>query len=151
MIGGVRSFILILAVVISGCGDGARSGPEVSDARIGQTTGANGALYFTARGYGSADRLVGASTVVAASAELHQTVIDSDGTAAMRSLNSIDLPRSGRLVLEPGGLHVMLVGVDGLEVGAKVEVSLFWENVGEMTIEAVVVEVSDIMGGHDSG
>ncbi len=139
------SLILLLA---AGCGGG--NAPDVVDARIGVPAGANGALYFTARGYGTADRLLRASTAAAVGAELHQTDVGADGTATMRSLLVMDLPESGDLVLEPGGLHVMLIGVDRLEPGAMVEVSLFWENAGEMTIEAVVVEVSETMD-HDDG
>jgi periplasmic copper chaperone A len=146
-----RVLAMLLVAVAAACGDVPSGMPEVSDARIGQPTGANGAFYMTARGYDAADRLVAVSTVVAPSAELHETVIGSDGTATMRSVDSMDLPRSGRLVLEPGGLHVMLIDVDRLEVGATVSVSLVWENAGEMTIEAVVVEASDTMGGVDHG
>lgn len=139
------SLILVLA---AGCGGG--NAPDVVDARIGLPAGVNGALYFTARGYGTADRLWEASTTAAESAELHQSDIGADGTATMRSLLVMDLPASGDLVLAPGGLHVMLFGVDRLEVGAKFEVFLVWENAGEMTIEAVVVEASETMD-HDDG
>lgn len=143
--------LVVVALVIVGCGDGGGTTPEVLEARIGEPTGANGALYLTARGYGTPDRLIAASTGVADVAQLHETVIGSDGTATMRALTAMELPGRGDLVLEPGGRHVMLIGVDRLEVGTTVEVTLVWENAGEMTVEAVVVEPFETMGEHDRG
>jgi protein SCO1/2 len=123
-------------------------GPVVTDARIGEPAGAQGALYFTATGYGSDDRLVAVETSVATNTELHETEIRDDGTATMRPLQAFDLPAGGRLVLEPGGYHVMLIDVDRLDVGSAVEVTLVWKNAGEMTIEATVVEAGDTMVEH---
>lgn len=146
-----RLLVLLTGVVLlSGC-DGDAGAPQIVDARIGRPAGDNGALYFTALAYGTADKLVGAVTEAASAVELHETVIGPDGTAAMRHMSVLDLPRSGRLVLEPGGLHLMLIDVMRLEVGATVEVTLVWENAGEMSIEAIVVDPSETLGDHDHG
>jgi copper(I)-binding protein len=40
----------------------------------------------------------------------------------------------------------MLAGVDELEVGDTISVTLTWEVAGEMTVEAEVVDPSDTMG-----
>ena len=134
--------IALLALVVSACGGGSDA-PEVTDARVGQPTGPNAALYFTAQGYGTDDALISASTDVAASVELHETVMGDDQTTSMRPVTSYPLPADGELVLEPGGLHIMFIDVDRLEVGSTVEVTLDWENAGEMRITAEVVSPAD--------
>jgi copper(I)-binding protein len=40
-------------------------------------------------------------------AEIHRTVIE-DGVARMLPVNQLEIPASGQLTLEPGGLHLML-------------------------------------------
>ncbi|HUG08767.1 MAG TPA: copper chaperone PCu(A)C [Acidimicrobiia bacterium] len=135
---------LLIGVLSTACA--ADSGPiTVDGARIGEPTGPNAALYLTATSNGGPDRLVGAHTVVADVVEIHRTTIDGDGVIAMERADSLDLPAAGSLVLEPGGLHVMLVDVDRLEAGDVVEVTLIWETAGEMTVEAEIVEPADTM------
>ncbi len=124
------------------CGAGA-DGPVISDARVGEPTGPNAGLYFRAEGYGTEDSLISASTEVAASVELHETVMGDDGTMGMRPVTSYSLPASGELVLEPGGLHVMLMDVDPLVAGTTIEVTLTWEKAGQTSITAEVVEPAE--------
>lgn len=137
----MKTAMLAMVVVAAACAGS--FGPEISDARVGEPTGPNAALYFTATGNGDGDRLVAATTDVAESTEMHETAVGDDGTVGMRSIESLDLPTEGTLVLEPGGHHVMLVDVDRLEVGEVIEVVLVWENAGEMTVMAEVVDPAD--------
>jgi periplasmic copper chaperone A len=117
---------------------------EVADARLGQPTGPNAALYLTVDSDGS-DRLVGASTPVAASVEIHETSVDDDGTMTMTPADGFAIDPGASLVLEPGGKHLMLIDADRLEVGETVEVTLEFEQAGEVTIDAVVVAPQDVM------
>jgi hypothetical protein len=133
---------VIAALSLTGCGGGAE-GVQISEARVGAPTGPNAALYFTARG--GPDALLSASTDVAGDAQIHETVTGEEGIMSMRQVPRLEVPAGGELVLEPGGFHVMLVGIDELQVGATIEITLVWENAGEMTIEAEVVEPSDTM------
>lgn len=87
------------------------------------------------------------STDVARQVEIHETTMDEDGTMSMRPVEVLDLPPGGELVLEPGGVHVMLIDADRLEVGESVEVVLTWERYGDMSIDAEVVEPAMTMGG----
>jgi copper(I)-binding protein len=107
-------------------------------------------MYFTVES-NSADRLLGASTPVAASVQIHETVMDDHGAMGMHALESLEVPADTEVVLEPGGLHLMLIDVDRLEVGERAEVLLTWENAGEMRLDVEVVETVDTMGheGHD--
>lgn len=137
--------VVLAAGLLAACAGGAEELPQISDARIGQPTGPNAALYLNAGGYGAPDRLIGASTSVAQEAALHETVIGSEGTASMQPVAEIGLSADGELVLEPGGIHIMLIDVDRLEIGATIEVELMWETAGPQQIEAVVVAPSDTM------
>lgn len=141
----LAAWVLLLAA----CG-GAGDGIEISDARIGQPTGPNAALYFTAIG-DVADRLVGASTDVAASVELHESSMAGDGTMSMQQVGGLDLAPDEELVLKPGGYHLMLIDADRMEVGDTVEVTVSWEAAGDMIIEAEVVEPGDTMMDEDMG
>ncbi|HET8738628.1 MAG TPA: copper chaperone PCu(A)C [Acidimicrobiia bacterium] len=136
---------LIASSLLVAC-SGDDGAPEISDVRIGQPTGPNAALYLTATSNGAPDRLLGATTSVAASVELHETTMGSDGTMSMARIDRLDLPADGSLVLEPGGYHLMLVDADRLEVGETVEVTLIWETAGEMAVEAEVVDPGETLG-----
>jgi hypothetical protein len=134
----VLSVIAVLS--LAGCGGGAE-GLQISEARVGAPTGPNAALYFTARG--GPDALLSASTDVAGDAQIHETVIGEEGTMSMRQVPRLEVPAGGELVLEPGGFHVMLLGVDELQVGATIEITMVWETAGEVTVDAEVVEPSN--------
>jgi len=125
---------------------GGGGAPQVSDARVGQPTGPNAAMYFMTTGGGQADRLVGAYTDAADSVELHETTTSDTGTVGMQAVDALDLPADGTLVLEPGGYHLMLVGADAVEVGDEIEVTLTWEVAGAMSLDVEVVDPSDTMG-----
>jgi hypothetical protein len=102
-------------------------------------------LYLTAVGSGEADRLVAAVTGSAREVQMHETISGDDGTMGMRPARSLELPSDGALVLEPGGFHLMLMGVDRLDVGDTIEVTLTWEKAGEMTVSADVVDPAETM------
>lgn len=144
----ITLFAALGSILIAACG-GDGGGVTVTDARVGQPTGPNAAVYFTASSGGEADRLIGAATDAAASVELHETAMGDDGTMGMAPVDGLDLPAGGELVLEPGGYHLMMIDADRLEVGDTVEVTLTWESTGDMVLEAEVVEPSDTMGHDD--
>ena len=118
---------------------------DVTDVRMGQPTGPNAAVYFTATS-DTTDTLLGAETEVAASVEMHETTMSDDGTMGMQPVAGLDLSPGQPLVLEPGGLHLMLIDVERFEVGDSVEVTLIWESSGEITVTAEVVAPEDAMG-----
>jgi copper(I)-binding protein len=64
----------------------------------------------------------------------------------MRAVEGLDLPGDGVLVLEPAGVHLMLVDARRMEVGETVDVTLVWERAGEMIVTAQVVEPGNTMG-----
>lgn len=136
--------IAMLGVVVVGCDDRVGGPPEVGDARVGAPTGPNAALYFNAQG-NEADRLVGARSSVASEIKIHESTTGDDETTGMRAVDGLDLRTDESLVLEPGGYHLMLIDVERLQVGDEIDVTLVWENAGEWTISARVVEPGDTM------
>ncbi|WP_432695822.1 copper chaperone PCu(A)C [Marinobacterium sp. YM272] len=54
--------------------------------------------------------LTGAATSAAGTAELHAHIQD-EGVMRMRRIDGIELPAGETVTLQPGGLHVMLIGL----------------------------------------
>lgn len=99
----------------------------------------NGGAYLVVRNGGSApDRLVAASTPIAARAELH-THIHDNGVMKMRHVPGIDAPAGGAAVLKPGGFHVMLMELKApLAEGQHFPLTLTFEKAGSVTVEVAV-------------
>lgn len=140
-------WVVVLAasgLLLAGCGAG--GGIAVDDAwvRPAPVPGGNGAAYMVIRnGSGEDDRLLGVEADVAETVELHESMMtesDEGGEMAMMEpVEAIAVPAGGRATLEPGGYHVMLIGVDeGLEPGQMVTLRLTFEQAGVVEVEAEV-------------
>ena len=96
-----------------------------------------GAAYFTIRNDGDTDaRLIEARPIgFAEVAELH-THINDDGVMRMRALaDGIVIPAGETVSLEPGGLHVMLFGLEApLTEGSPQSLTLVFEGLGEIDV-----------------
>lgn len=113
-----------------------------------------GAAYFVGlenRGE-QADRLLRASSPVAASVELHSGDIGADGVMRMREPESLPIPPKAILELRPGqGNHLMLMGLKkALVEGDSFPMTLEFERGGKVDVE-VKVQVSKEHGGHAGG
>ena len=71
-------------------------------------------------------------------AGLHRTTIDERGLARMNEVEALDIPAGGAAALEPGGFHIMLMGVGSLVEGDTVEITLLLEGSGPLDIVAEV-------------
>lgn len=72
---------------------------------------AAGAAFFVIENRGANDdTLLGADAEVADSVELHTHIHDS-GVMRMRAIERILVPAGGQATLQPGGDHVMLIGL----------------------------------------
>lgn len=95
----------------------------------GATTGA-AYLQLTNTGE-QTERLVGARTPLAERVELHTHVMEG-GMMRMHQVAAIDLPPGERVRLEPGGLHLMLIGLrQALVVGEQLPLTLLLASGGE--------------------
>jgi copper(I)-binding protein len=126
--------------------------PVVSQAWVRPTvqgqTGGGGYLRIDNPG-GAADRLLGASSDVAASTELHSMSMDGD-VMRMRKVDGIDVPAGGKVELKPGGLHLMFIGLKApLQAGTKVPLTLRFEKAGEVKAQAQVAARAPADGGHE--
>ena len=85
-----------------------------------------------------ADALVSAASEAAQVAELHE-VTNEGGVMKMRPVTNIPLPAGGKVELQPGSYHVMLLDLKhDLKPGDTVPVTLTFEHGGELRIEAAV-------------
>lgn len=108
----------------------------------------NGAGFMTIRNGGTQpDRLVSASTPVARVVELHTHIREGD-VMRMRPVQDIPVPPGQTVRLRPGGLHVMLIGLnEPLRQGAEVPLTLRFERAGEVQV-MLAIEAAGARGSH---
>ena len=102
--------------------------PAIEDAWLRATPpgAAMGAGYLVIDNTGGPDdRLLAVAVAGVPAVEIHRTVI-VDGVARMRRTEPLDVAAGEQVVLEPGGLHLMLMGltkalVAGQEVGMELQ------------------------------
>jgi periplasmic copper chaperone A len=102
----------------------------------------NGAAYFaTLENTGDKpDRLVRASTPVAASVQIHTMGMDTQGVMRMREVDAIPLAPKESISMRPGqGFHLMLIGLrEPLKEGATFAMTLTFEHAGKVEVKVVV-------------
>ena len=103
-----------------------------------------GAAYLGVHNLGDArDRLIGARAKGVGKIELHKAE-QTDGIMTMAPVEAVDIPAGGMAHLGPGGLHLMMFGIDPpLKEGGTLEMILIFEAAGEV---AITVPVSKTMG-----
>lgn len=85
------------------------------------------------------DRLIAVESPAARQTMIHTTEHGADGVARMRHLPALDLAPGETVLLEPGGLHVMFMGLTApLTEGAMVPVTLVFERAGRVEVEFMV-------------
>ncbi len=160
---------MTIAAFLAGCGDNPAStektaraetadeprcvdntGVIVSDAwirssRTGQPTSA---AYLTLTNCSDQDdALIAAAFAGAGATELHATAMSTDGVASMTQEKTIAIAAGDTISLEPGGGHIMLVGLaDAVAIGADPVLTLKFENAEALN---VTFEVRDAMSGDD--
>ena len=103
---------------------------------------ATGVAYLTVSSP-TADRLVSVSTPVAKRAELHTTTVGGSMAGMvmqMRRISGIDIAAGQPVTLKPGGMHIMLVGLQKpLRAGQSFPLTLTFQKAG-VRIVSVPVE-----------
>src|SRR3954462_9315053 len=69
-------------------------------------TGRTGVVYLTITDVGAPDRLTGAGSAVAASADLHES-FSEHGVAKMRGVRALPVEPGKAVTLSPNGYHIM--------------------------------------------
>jgi copper(I)-binding protein len=89
--------------------------------------------------------LVSAASDAAATVELHEHA-SVGGMMQMRQIPKIDVPAHGTTSLQPGGLHVMLIGLTHkLKAGEEVAITLTFSNGETIALKAPVKKVPGMM------
>jgi copper(I)-binding protein len=134
--------------VTAALGDGAMSvaDPYARAVPPGQVTSA---VFLRLDNAGDAPQsLVGGKAEVAEAVELHEHTMEG-GMMRMRRVEAIEVPAQGSVTLEPGGLHIMLIGLKrDLNPGDRVDLSLELGDGSVLQVEAPVREVQPM--GHAS-
>jgi periplasmic copper chaperone A len=97
---------------------------------------ATAAVYMTiANGGCMPDQLLGATTDVADGVEIHQTAKDGDSVAMRPLTEGLTVLAGGTTTLEPGGDHLMLIGLrEDLVAGDRFLLSLSFLFSGDVSV-----------------
>lgn len=145
------AIVIALALLVSSaCGSGSGSA-DSDEGQVGQVAVLDAWTRATAPGAmstafyldinndaGVEDQLVGAESPRCEDIELHNSTM-VDGVMSMSPAESDDLTvdAGDQLRLEPGGLHVMCMGLETPVVaGEQVELTLRFEQAGSIVVEA---------------
>ncbi|MFQ5784315.1 MAG: copper chaperone PCu(A)C [Alphaproteobacteria bacterium] len=111
----------------------------------------SGAAYMAISNHGEeADRLTRVATPAAKMAKLHAHLMDN-GVMKMVPLKAIEIDPGEPTILKPGGLHIMLMGLEKpLLKGESFPLTLTFEQAGSIDVEVVVEGIAS-MGPHRGG
>lgn len=110
-----------------------------------------GVAYLTITDSGPPDQLVGASSPIAARAELHQSATEH-GVATMRAVQALPVAPGKPAVLAPGGYHLMLLDLkQPLAQGQSFPLTLDFAKAGAVTTTVTVAGFGTKSGGDMGG
>jgi copper(I)-binding protein len=132
----------LLLVSVSALCQAASLNVDSAWARVSPPGAQVGVAYMTLFNPGTAPVVIASiATPVAANAQVHVTINDN-GMMKMRQVTPLVVAAGELLSLEPGGKHMMLMGLrEGLVAGTDVEINLILES-GE--IVSIAVPVSQV-------
>ena len=134
--------LMPLVVLLGAAGDAPQFLVDHPWARASAGAAKTGAAYLTITDQGQPDRLTGASTPVAETTELHESMSDM-GTMKMRPVPGLALAPGKAVKLAPGGHHLMLMGLKApLKAGDTVPLTLRFERAQPMTVTVTVEPVT---------
>lgn len=101
----------------------------------------NAAGYMTIRNTtDKADALIAIKGNVADVTEVHEMTF-VDGVMRMNAIESLEIPANGEANLEPGGYHVMFLGLkEPFKEGESFNLTLIFENAGEVEVPVTIRE-----------
>lgn len=111
-----------------------------------------GAAYMTFVNKGKeTDTLVGVESDISKRTEMHNHLME-DGVMKMRQVEGIEIAHGEPTVLQPGGLHVMFMGLhEPLKEGQTFPLTLVFQNAGKMTVDVTVQGVGAKGMSHGHG
>lgn len=145
-------FGAVLFFSLSGAQAAGRASEDVvitnSYVRVAQAQGTS-AAYMTVTNRGTvAHTITSASGDAAQAIELHNHV-EEGGMMRMRKIEGIEIPAGATVQLQPGGLHIMLIGLkQNLQDGASVHLDLSFEDGSKQMLMAPVKATPAMGPGH---
>jgi copper(I)-binding protein len=106
-----------------------------------------GGYMLVTNGGSEDDTLVAASVDAAPEVEIHEMRMDGDIMRMREVEGGLVIPAGQSVSLQPGGYHLMLMGPDPLAEGEAHEVTLTFENAGEVTVSFAVETLGTIRDG----
>jgi len=160
--------IALVALLVAAC-SGAAGDIKISEpwSRTSPMVAGAGAAFMMIENKASAaDALVGGSSDVATTVEVHETYavsseapMESAGAGGMespkasggmdtgsammgmRKIDRLEIPAGGSVELKPGSYHIMLIGLTReLKAGEKIDITLKFEKAGDVKVTAEVRE-----------
>lgn len=115
-------------------------------ARAVPPTAKMSAAFMTLTNNANTDLAVlSAESSVAKAVELHNNTM-TDGKMKMRQVNQIDLPANQTTELKPGGLHVMLIGLNkALVEGETIDLKLNFSDGSSEALEIPIQQIKPMM------
>ena len=142
----IISVCLALFPTIAGAENVVAGTMEISDPVVRSTpAGAMaGAGYLTLRNTGTETEHLLAVEAEFPRVQIHGMEM-TDGVAQMTPMETVEIPPGESVTFEPGGLHVMFMGLGGdpFEVGEDVPATLIFETLGAVEVTFTVIDMSD--------
>tara|TARA_Y100000588_G_C14085392_1_gene852012 strand:+ start:311 stop:754 length:444 start_codon:yes stop_codon:yes gene_type:complete len=104
------------------------------------TPSGSGSVYMTIENNGDQDdNLTSAISDEAEMTMIHQTVREENIAKMIHVMGGIDLPKGKRIKLEPGGYHLMLMGIEkNLTLNDRIRITLSFKNNENIEISPII-------------
>lgn len=156
----MKSFILSLILFISSIAATSAHDIEINNLKIEHpysfVTAPNARVaggYITITNLNeTADYLIGGSADFVERIEIHEMAMENDVMRMREIEGGIEIPAGGKAVLEPGGLHVMFIGLkEPLQEGMMYPVTLEFSNAGEVEVDFMIEARGENGSAHNHG
>jgi copper(I)-binding protein len=139
-----------VALLLGGCSAPAGEGLEVRDAWTRPAPqGGNGAVYFVIENHTlESHEMTGVEADVAGAVEMHESQMSGD-VMQMHRMDSVSLEPGAQVTFEPGGLHVMLIGLNrDLQIGDEIDITLHFASYEDIQLTVPVQDTPASGTGH---
>ena len=95
-------------------------------------------------------RIVSAASSASDDVQLHETLMDDEGAMTMREVEDYVIPAGGTFTFEPGGPHIMMMGIDAATFPTSiVDVTVTFDDGTSTSFDAEVRSIAGDMEASD--